>query len=110
MTSATEAKAAVEEVFASLAPTEASLDWHDATTLIVYIEGTEERFSIDLDDSATWIRAKVADRFQTILIEWSHTLIPPCPRHPSTHPLESRVVDGTAVWLCPTDGVVITAI
>ncbi len=29
---------------------------------------------------------------------------PPCPHHPTTHPLEVVVRDGAARWSCPRDG------
>ncbi|SDM75135.1 hypothetical protein SAMN04487981_102467 [Streptomyces sp. cf386] len=31
---------------------------------------------------------------------------PHCPDHPDTHPLQARVVDGTAVGACPKGGAV----
>jgi hypothetical protein len=52
--------------------------------------------------------AMVADQVQEWVIEelWSTapTNWPPCPDHPRTHPLTAKVVNGAAMWTCPTDG------
>jgi hypothetical protein len=110
MTSAGEARAAVEEVFASLAPHGANLEWDGSTTIYVTVDGAVEGLSIDLEASIARIRAQVADRFQTIFIESTHELTPACPRHPTQHPLECRIVADEAVWRCPGDEVTIRAV
>ena len=51
--------------------------------------------------------ASVADQVQEFVIEelWrrSPTNWPPCPRHPSTHPMKAMAQDDAAVWACPVD-------
>lgn len=45
---------------------------------------------------------QLASDLQDLIVEESHgAAVPPCPGHP--HPLSSRAVDGTAVWVCPRD-------
>jgi hypothetical protein len=65
------------------------------------------------DDEATRV-ASVADQVQEHVIESLPTAPsnwPACPRHPGTHPLEARVVDGVAAWVCPReDGVVVAPV
>jgi hypothetical protein len=50
----------------------------------------------------------VADQVQEWAVEelWGSapTNWPPCPRHPTTHPLEARLVTGAAWWVCPHEG------
>ncbi|MGW6903081.1 hypothetical protein [Streptomyces sp. NPDC054940] len=55
--------------------------------------------------------ASLADQVQEWAVEalWSEGVAavwPHCPDHPDTHPLQARVVDGTAVWACPKGGAV----
>ena len=51
--------------------------------------------------------ASVADQVQEFVIEelWrrASTNWPPCPRHPSTHPMKAMAQDDAAVWVCPVD-------
>lgn len=57
--------------------------------------------------------ASVADQVQEWVIEerWiSGSNWPPCPHHPSTHPMTAQSRDALAVWVCPTDDEVISAI
>ena len=44
----------------------------------------------------------LADRIQTIIMEERQQVVPDCPLHPAAHPLESRVVDDMAAWVCPS--------
>ena len=52
--------------------------------------------------------AEVADQVQEWAVEdlWgtAPTNWPPCPHHPTTHPLEARLDDATAWWVCPRGG------
>lgn len=58
--------------------------------------------------------ATVADQVQGWVIEelWGSapTNWPPCPHHPSNHPLAATTHDGTAVWACPLRGAVVAPI
>ena len=58
--------------------------------------------------------ANVADQVQEWAIEqlWraGRTNWPPCPRHPSTHPLRAVARHGAAVWVCPTADVVVAGV
>ncbi|MGY1842204.1 hypothetical protein [Modestobacter sp. SYSU DS0875] len=57
---------------------------------------------------------EVADRVQEWAIEalWGSrpTNWPPCPRHPTTHPLTPTLQDGEAVWACPRDTGVVSPV
>jgi hypothetical protein len=35
---------------------------------------------------------------------------PPCPHHPTTHPLAAEVRVGAARWCCPKDGTAVAVI
>lgn len=52
--------------------------------------------------------AQVADAVQAWAVEelWQTgpTNWPPCPKHPTTHPLTATVQRTTAVWVCPVTG------
>jgi hypothetical protein len=59
--------------------------------------------------------AHAADQVQEWAIEdqlWgtAPTNWPPCPSHPSSHPLQASVVESSAVWVCPTDHSVVARI
>lgn len=58
--------------------------------------------------------AMVADQVQEWVIEelWgqSTTNWPPCPSHPTTHPLTATTRDGEAVWACPADRTPVCAV
>lgn len=51
--------------------------------------------------------ASVADQVQEFVIEelWRQaaTNWPPCPRHPTSHPMKAMAQDDAAVWACPVD-------
>jgi hypothetical protein len=52
--------------------------------------------------------AQVADQVQDWVVDelWGSTATnwPPCPQHPTTHPLRAAVSDGAARWTCPRTG------
>ncbi|NIH67920.1 hypothetical protein [Modestobacter marinus] len=58
--------------------------------------------------------ADVADRVQDWTIEelWgiAPTNWPRCPRHPDSHPLQARVRDAAAWWVCPRDDVPVSLV
>jgi hypothetical protein len=58
--------------------------------------------------------ARVADQVQEWAIGelWGSapTNWPPCPHHPTTHPLEAEVRDGAAWWSCPKDGTAVAVV
>jgi hypothetical protein len=55
--------------------------------------------------------AMVADQVQDWAIDelWGQapTNWPPCPRHPSSHPMKVSTREAAAVWVCPADEAVI---
>ncbi|GAB4080162.1 hypothetical protein GCU67_15975 [Modestobacter muralis] len=57
---------------------------------------------------------EVADQVQKWAVEelWGSapTNWPRCPRHPTTHPLASRLLGGVAWWICPHDGVAVSEV
>jgi len=58
--------------------------------------------------------AMAADQVQEWAIEelWpqGRSNWPPCPRHPTSHPMRTTVGQGVAGWQCPADDVVVAAI
>lgn len=75
-----------------------------ADDIIAVTVGTmTESFDLDGSSPPAVLAAKLADRFQTILMEARQALLPACPRHGDAHPLVSAVVEGRAVWICPQD-------
>lgn len=58
--------------------------------------------------------ARVADTVQEWAIEelWREgpTSWPPCPQHPTTHPMAATVRHETAVWACPITGLAVAEI
>jgi hypothetical protein len=61
-------------------------------------------------EAVEWVADKVQewaieDRWGTAPTNW-----PPCPHHPSTHPLTVSSHDGRPVWACPADGTVISPV
>lgn len=58
--------------------------------------------------------AMVADQVQEWAIEelWgsASTNWPPCPQHPTSHPMMVSTRDAAAVWVCPVDQTAISAV
>jgi hypothetical protein len=58
--------------------------------------------------------ADVTDKVQEWVVEeltgTSRTNWPPCPHHPTTHPLEVEERDGAAWWSCPEDGTAVAVV
>lgn len=58
--------------------------------------------------------ASMADQVQEWAIEelWGQasTNWPACPQHPNSHPLKATTLGGSAVWVCPADGALISKI
>lgn len=102
MTTPAEAEMLAARIFDSLDPGSARLSASGGDTFEVVIGDVHELFSVDLDDAPGALAWKLADRIQTILMESGQTMIPPCPRHPNQHPMESALSDRTAVWRCPS--------
>jgi hypothetical protein len=79
----------------------------DAAAAVFLVNGAD-RYLVWMgeDGSPAEELAWVADKFHEWLVEdlpsrGLATNWPPCPWHPSTHPLVTRVADETAVWACP---------
>jgi len=60
-----------------------------------------EGFNIDPDVPFGSFVSALADRIQTIVMEGRQQMVPDCPLHPAAHPLQSDVVAGATVWVCP---------
>ena len=58
--------------------------------------------------------AAVADQVQGFVFEelWGRapTNWPPCPRHPTAHPMRAMAQDDAAVWVCPVDDSLVSVI
>src|SRR4051812_40805372 len=56
------------------------------------------------DSAPMWQLLDVTDRVQEWVIEelWGrHSNWPPCPQHPSSHPMQAVEHEGQAWWACP---------
>jgi hypothetical protein len=57
---------------------------------------------------------QAADMVQEWVIEelWGTTRTnwPPCPQHPTTHPLQAELRDDAAWWTCPRDGTAVAVV
>ncbi|WP_433128066.1 hypothetical protein ACQPWW_00590 [Micromonospora sp. CA-240977] len=85
--------------------------WRDdpqtASAFLYGADGSGQGISINLGQPAATQIVALADQVQEWAVEalWSlgrATNWPPCPHHPSSHPLAAMVVTGRAVWACPT--------
>ena len=58
--------------------------------------------------------AQVSDQVQEWAVEelWANrpTNWPPCPHHPTTHPLKAEARDDAAWWCCPKDGTAVAVV
>jgi hypothetical protein len=70
----------------------------------VTVGGSTEGFNIDSEVPVGVFASALADRIQTIVMEGRQKMVPDCPLHPVAHPLESKVVNGDAAWVCPSTG------
>lgn len=79
-----------------------------ASVMIHLVEGTGAGVSLNTTLHAPAAVAALADQVQEIVIEnlrcENRTNWPPCPEHPTTHPLTAAVRGGLAVWRCPLTG------
>jgi hypothetical protein len=77
-------------------------------------DGSGTGISVTLGVSRAEQVARVADQVQEWAVEelWgtAPTNWPPCPHHPTTHPLAAEVRDGAARWSCPEDGTVVAVV
>ncbi|MGK5678508.1 hypothetical protein [Actinoplanes sp. URMC 104] len=78
----------------------------DATAVVWDPAGMGMGIRVELGRPAGEQIAHVADQVQEWAVEalWRlerPTNWPPCPHHPSTHPLAARELDGWAYWVCP---------
>jgi hypothetical protein len=88
-------------------PNVADEDWIEFSGMTsAMLPGTGIRAQLNAPESEQI--AELADQVQEWIIEelWgtAPTNWPPCPTHPTTHPLMARALDGVAVWCCPGDG------
>jgi hypothetical protein len=80
-----------------------------ARVTISGVHGDSYSFDVQLDRPShlsVHVLAEVAERVQEWIIEelWaSGSNWPPCPAHPSSHPLEIKVKQDSVVWTCPRD-------
>jgi hypothetical protein len=79
-------------------------DFRDGLGLITVTIGESggEAFDADPDEPLGTLAAYLADRMQTVIMEERQQMVPECPLHPTAHPLDSTVVDGSAAWTCPS--------
>ena len=77
-------------------------NFRDHGLITVTIGDSGEAFDADPDEPLGFLAAYLADRIQTIVMEERQQMVPECPLHPAAHPLDSRVIDGSAAWVCPS--------
>ena len=77
------------------------LAFRDDGIIEVTVKDSTEGFDIDRDLPVSVLASDLADRIQTIVMEGRQQMVPDCPLHPATHPLQSGVVNGAAAWMCP---------
>ncbi|MCG5467754.1 hypothetical protein LADH09A_001565 [Micromonospora sp. LAH09] len=85
--------------------------WRDdsgtASAFLYAPDGSGQGISIELGQPTVTQVVALADQVQEWAVEslWSMgraTNWPPCPHHPSSHPLAAVARAGRAVWTCPT--------
>ena len=95
-----------------------STDWtHDTDLASAVLHGRDDAGTgvyVSRSASVPEQAASMADQVQEWAIEelWDHssTNWPPCPRHPTSHPMRATVQGATAVWVCPVDEALVTEI
>ncbi|HEY0168286.1 MAG TPA: hypothetical protein VGB75_14690 [Jatrophihabitans sp.] len=84
-------------------------DWDDqesqACAMVSWEDGTGAGISVPRHQPLAARVVHLADQFQEGEVEalWfagRPAVWPHCPRHPNTHPLNARLRDGVAVWVC----------
>lgn len=90
-------------------------DWDDqesqACAMVSWEDGTGAGISVPKHQPLADRVVHLADQFQESEVEalplagrsavWPH-----CPRHPNTHPLNARLHNGVAVWVCGESDVI----
>ncbi|WP_336857895.1 hypothetical protein [Sinomonas albida] len=76
------------------------------TVMLSAQDGTRQGFVLNLAEQPERLIAEASDRVQEWVFDqlWGtrSTNWPPCPLHPKSHPLNAGVIDGKAMWICPT--------
>jgi hypothetical protein len=93
-------------------------DWTDdtvsASAMVWSPDGSGTGVRVDLGLPEFERIAMVADQVQDWAIDelWgtASTNWPPCPRHPSSHPMRVSTSDARAVWMCPADEVAVVPV
>jgi hypothetical protein len=93
-------------------------DWQDdprwPSAMLRGADGSGMGIRVTAGDPRPQQVAEVADQVQEWAVEelWRNrpTNWPPCPQHPTTHPLAPEVRDGAARWCCPTDGTAVAVV
>jgi hypothetical protein len=93
-------------------------DWTDrdgmASANLWSPDGSGMGIWLTLADSRAQHIAHIADQVQEWAVGalWGNapTNWPPCPKHPTTHPLQALVRDGAARWTCPKDGTAVAVV
>jgi hypothetical protein len=97
-----------EQVWQEFSPhDDEALACRDDGIIEVTAGGSVEGFNIDPDQPLGLLASQLADRIQTIIMEERQQMVPDCPLHPGSHPLQSDVVNGIAAWVCPQTNSVI---
>ncbi|WP_104523186.1 hypothetical protein [Blastococcus atacamensis] len=82
-----------------------------AGAMLWHPDGSASGVSVVLDRPFAEQVAHVTDMVHDWILEelWGRagTNWPPCPRHPTTHPLEVRRSGDEVAWVCPADGVAV---
>lgn len=88
---------------------------HDRPSAMLWLDRSGHGVAVDRHASEAERVVSAAEVVQEMVIEgelWARgaTNWPRCPHHPTTHPVEPRVVDDVAAWVCPLSGDVVVPI
>ena len=115
---------ALAPVLADLRATGAPVPWlqesdwpadaHRAGAMLWSRDGSGQGVAVTRGRPPAEQMAEVADRVQEWAVEdlWgtAPTNWPCCPHHPTTHPLEVRLEDAAAWWICPRSGIRVSVV
>jgi hypothetical protein len=87
----------------------------DRPSAMLWLGGSGHGVAVDRQATEAERVVEAADTVQEMVIEGElrtrgATNWPRCPSHPATHPVEARVVDDVAAWVCPASGAVVAPI
>jgi hypothetical protein len=100
-----------EAIYPYLSPSDWGFREVQATAGVSWEDGRGSGISVPRDEPLADRVVYLADQFQESEVEalWyagRPAVWPHCPKHPDTHPLNPRLRDGLAVWVCGESDVI----